>query len=193
MPAKTLYCATLASLNGLSDNRNATGISFIFQGGAVEEMQKVLVNEKGMAWITCEKCSHTSGIDVSRLSDRAPFIRYKCVKCDAEFDVACEFRKSYRKEVHLNGVFIQQQPREDYAGRIEILDISKTGVRFKTRVKFDFKPGYLLKLSFSLDDAKKTNINQTVEVKWVNGQLVGGEFRNQDHWTSQQLGFYFMS
>jgi len=60
-------------------------------------------------------------------------------------------------------------------------------------VKFDFKPGYLLKLSFSLDDAKKTNINQTVEVKWVNGQLVGGEFRNQDHWTSQQLGFYFMS
>lgn len=156
-------------------------------------MQNVLVNEKGVAWITCEKCKHTSEVDFGGRAGREPVIRYRCVKCENEFEVRFEFRRFYRKEVHLNGVFIQQQPDQNYAGRIEILDISKTGVRFKTRVKFDFKPGYLLQLSFSLDDAKKTDIRQIVEVKWVHGLMVGSEFKHLDPWTKQQLGFYFMS
>ncbi len=157
-------------------------------------MQKVLVNEKGKAWITCEKCKNTSEVDLSKVSNCSSIvINYRCAKCEAEFEVSCEFRKSYRKGVQLNGTFVQQQPREDYAGRIEILDISKTGVRFKTRVKYDFKPGYLLKLTFNLDDSNKTSISQLVEVKWVSGQLVGGEFKQQDPSAQKQLGFYFMS
>jgi len=157
-------------------------------------MQKVLVSEKGVAWITCDKCKNTSEVDLSGRSDRdEPVINYKCAKCEAVSVVSCEYRKSHRREVNLNGTFIQQQPREDYAGRIEIKDISKTGVRFKTRVKYDFKPGYLLKLTFTLNDRNKTNINQIIEVKWVSGQMVGGEFKHQDQWTQRQLGFYFMS
>lgn len=159
----------------------------------MEEMQKVLVNEKGMAWITCGQCNHTSAVDLSGSSDGINVMQHKCIKCDALFDVTCEFRKSYRKEVSLQGNFIQQQPREDQAGRIEITDISKIGVKFKTRVKYNFKPGYILKLTFTLDDGKKTIINQMTEVKWVSGQFVGGQFVNQDPWTQKQLGFYFMS
>ena len=156
-------------------------------------MQKVLVNEKGMAWITCEKCKHTAGVELNRLGDLGHVEDYRCPKCEAVFEVSYEFRKSYRKEVNLNGTFSQQQPRQDYVGRIEIKDISKTGVKFKTRVKYDFKPGYLLKLTFTLDDRNKTEINQLIEVKWVSGQMVGGEFKQQDQSTKQKLGFYFMS
>lgn len=156
-------------------------------------MQKVLVNEKGTAWVTCENCKNTSEIDLSNRSDHSPVINYRCGKCETELELRCEFRRSYRKEVNLNGVFFQQEPREDYVGRIEILDISKIGVKFKTRVRFDFKPGYLLKLTFTLDDRNKTNINQMIEVKWVNGLMVGGEFKHQDPRTKQLLGFYFMS
>jgi len=156
-------------------------------------MQKVLVNEKGITWITCEKCKNTSELDLNKLGNREPVINYRCMKCETEFEVSCEFRMSFRKEVNLNGTFIQQHPREDYAGRIEIKDISKTGIRFKTRVKYDFQPGYLLKLTFTLDDRNQTNINQVIEVKWVSGQMVGGEFKYQDQFTQRQLGFYFMS
>jgi len=156
-------------------------------------MQKILVNEKGMAWITCVQCKHTSEVDLRGLSEGVNAIEHKCLKCEAVFEVTCEFRKFYRKEVSLQGTFIQQHPIEEQAGRIEITDLSKIGIKFKTRLKYNFKPGYILKLTFKLDDRNKTIINQMIEVKWVSGQLVGGEFVRQDQWTQKQLGFYFMS
>ncbi|SEM55738.1 PilZ domain-containing protein [Syntrophus gentianae] len=159
-------------------------------------MRKVLVNEKNMAWVTCEKCSNTSSVDLSNLSKISGsihIINYKCVGCATVFEVACEFRRVNRKEVSLNGSFIQQQPMEDYAGRIEIIDISKTGIKFKTRVKYNFKPGYILKLTFTLNDGRKTNVNQIIEVKWVSGQIIGGEFKNQDQRTKTDIGFYLMT
>jgi hypothetical protein len=159
----------------------------------MEEVQKVLVNEKSMAWITCGQCKHTSAVDLSGSSDGDNIIAYKCLKCEAVFDVACEFRKSYRKAVSLQGTFRQQQPIENQAGRIEITDLSRTGIKFKTRLKYNFQPGYILKLTFTLDDRNKTIVNQTTEVKWACGQLVGGQFIHQDQWTQKQLGFYFMS
>jgi len=156
-------------------------------------MQKVLVNEKRIAWITCGQCKHTSEVDLQGLREGINIIDHKCSKCEAVFEVACEFRKSYRKEVNLQGTFIQQQPLEEQAGRIEITDLSRIGIKFKTRVKYNLRPGYLLKVKFTLDDRNKTILNPVIEVKWVSGQLVGGEFVHQDQWTQKQLGFYFMS
>ncbi len=156
-------------------------------------MQKVLVNDKGIAWITCDHCKHTSSVDLSGSNGVVNVIEYKCSKCEAVYEVTCEFRKTYRKEVSLHGTFIQQQPMEEQAGRIEITDLSKTGIKFRTRVKYNLKPGYILKLTFTLDDRNKTLVDQMIEVKWVDGQTVGGTFIHQDQWTQKELGFYFMS
>ncbi|OPY13125.1 MAG: PilZ domain protein [Syntrophus sp. PtaB.Bin001] len=156
-------------------------------------MQNVSVDEKGQAWITCDSCKHTSIVDLSNHGAGVNIMNYKCLKCGTEFEVTCEFRKFYRKEVGLNGTFIQQKPLKEQAGRIEIIDISRIGLKFKTRVNFDFKPGYILKLTFTLNNRNKTILNQLIEVKWVSGQIVGGEFINMDQWTRQQLGFYFMT
>jgi len=156
-------------------------------------MKKVLVDEKGKAWITCDQCKHTSAVDLSNRSAGEHLLDYKCVKCETVSEVTCEFRKSFRKEVCLNGTFVQQQPRDVQGGRIEITDISKSGIKFKTRVKYNFKPGYLLKLTFTLDDRHQTLLNQMIVVKWIDGQMVGGEFIRQEPWVQQKLGFYFMS
>jgi len=156
-------------------------------------MQKVLVNEKGIAWITCNHCKHTSVVDLNGFGEGINVIEHKCSKCEAVSEVACEFRKSYRKEVSLQGTFVQQRPGEELAGRIEVTDLSRVGIKFKTRVTYDFKLGCILKLSFTLDDRNKTQVNQMTEVKWVEGRMVGGEFVNQDQWSEKQLGFYFMS
>lgn len=153
-------------------------------------MQPVLVGEKGMAWITCEKCNHASAVDLSKRPDsQANSIDYKCANCAAVFKIYCEFRKSQRKEVHLNGTFIQL-PKEDMGGRIEVEDISTIGIRFRTRVKYDFKLGDILKLTFTLDDINNTVINQVVEVRWISGLILGGEFKNQDQWNQEQLNSY---
>lgn len=156
-------------------------------------MQKVLVNEKGIAWITCGQCKHTSAVDLQGLQEGINIIDHQCLKCEAVFEVSCEFRKSYRKGVNFQGTFIQQQPFEEQAGRIEITDLSRIGIKFKTRLKYNLQPGYLLKVKFTLDDRNRTTLNPVIEVKWVSGQLVGGEFVHPDQWTQRQLGFYFMS
>jgi hypothetical protein len=156
-------------------------------------MQKVLVNEKGKAWINCEKCRNSTSVDMKEINLTGNIINYKCAKCETEFDVLCEFRKSFRKDVNLEGTFVQQHPRGNNAGKMEVKNISKIGIMIKIQGKSIIKPGYILKVTFILNDTNRTNINQLIEVKWVNGQMMGGEFIQQDMWTKQQLGFYFMS
>jgi hypothetical protein len=155
-------------------------------------MQKVLVNEKGKAWVSCEKCKNSAETDLNKIDGCKQIINHQCVRCGAVSEVFCEFRKSLRKDVSLNGTFSQQYPRKNQAGKIEIKNISKLGVMLKTQGNYDFKPGDVLKLAFILDDRNRSKINELIEVKWVNGQMLGGEYIQQDMWTKQQIGFYLM-
>jgi hypothetical protein len=96
-------------------------------------------------------------------------------------------RQYYRKAVCLTGTYTP--PGQNAARRITVHDLSLTGVRFHTLLPHTLNVEDVVELSFSLDDAKHTQLHQWVVIRWIEGQQVGAEFRHGQTY-EKVLGFY---
>ena len=136
-------------------------------------MGKVYVDENYRTTIICPNCGLRKNIDVTNFKDTHKRVKAKC-RCGKVFRITLEFRRHPRKKVWLNGEYSLQG--KDERGEINIEDISLGGVRFAS-----LKPHYIsrndtVKLKFTLDNPMRTEIQTSIEVKWIIDNNVGGQF-----------------
>lgn len=103
---------------------------------------------------------------------------------------AMERRQYYRKTVQLAGHYITTSG-EGVAGDILVENLSLNGVGFTTLLSSPLKKNDLIRLSFRLDDSRRTEIVRIMRVRYCKDRYVGCQFADQKSYDSD-LGFYLM-
>ena len=155
--------------------------------------QTVFISSNNTATFRCPECGQAKTADVSQhaASNKKITVTCTCV-CGHKFRCRLEKRRQYRKAVNLPGKFIllgKDGPAD--TGLMTIVDISTTGLKFKTTVPREFPAGTELRVEFSLDDRNRTLMEKRVIVRNVNGPNVGASFHPSEA-EDPALGFYLM-
>lgn len=155
-------------------------------------MEKVHISSNNTATFVCPNCENTSTVDVSKYAkvDKRVTVNVKC-RCGHRFTVVLEKRKKYRKETNLPGNYVNLNAAND-KGIMVVLDISSSGLKLKLNVKRNFKSGDALRVSFNLDDKRRTRIEKKVVVQNVNGNFIGVAFAPEEP-DDPALGFYLLN
>lgn len=155
-------------------------------GGPMKTV-KVLVGKGGQAGITCPYCQKTHLVSVDKFKEAKHTIISKC-SCQERFKVELNFRQLFRKDVKLAGKIINLSTgsRDWYA--VTIVNVSMGGLRFKVIGSTDIEEGHQLRVNFTLDNKKATEIDREVEVTSRKDNQIGCEFLNLDY--EKDLGFY---
>jgi len=79
-------------------------------------------------------------------------------------------------------------------GTMTVEDLSRTGLRFRTKISHNIRVADMLRVRFVLDDAQRSEVHKSAMVKWVANYCVGAEFGDFDAFneTNRTLGFYLM-
>ena len=151
------------------------------------------ISNTNTATFHCPECGKAKTADVSQYvaSDKKITVNCTCV-CGHKFRCRLEKRRQYRKTANLPGKFtlLGKNGPED-TGLMKIVDISMTGLKFKTNVPRKFTPGTELRVEFSLDDRNRTPVEKRVIIRNVNGLHVGAAFHPNEA-DDPALGFYLM-
>ena len=153
-------------------------------------MQKVFVQQDKMARVTCPDCTTSKTVNVEKLKGSTGRLKLRC-QCGSVFSVFFEFRRTHRKETHLDGYYAKL-PANEMGSRIVVENVSRTGIGFTTLTNHDLSEGDNVKVTFILDDKRRSRIEKSAVVKAVKDRYIGCEFTNltQDQ---KSLGFYLMS
>jgi len=73
---------------------------------------------------------------------------------------------------------------------MEILDLSRSGLRMKTNDVAELKVGDILNLRFTLDDKQNSEVTKEVIVRSISGHSLGTEFLSLEHY--DKLGSYLL-
>jgi hypothetical protein len=153
------------------------------------EVQKVRLNPDNMAVIKCPQCGTARTVNAAKLNNPRGLLKARC-KCGAAFHVLFDVRKAYRKETRLHGNYVKHSGDEEQ-GRIIVRNISLNGIGFTTLTKHNLKQGDKVKLKFTLDDKRRSEIEKNGVVKVVNEKSIGCQFTDSDQ-QDDALGFYLM-
>lgn len=102
---------------------------------------------------------------------------------------AMERRQYYRKEVQLAGGF--KNPETGESGDFLIENLSLNGLGFTTLLNHRLARNAIIKVTFRLDDSRRTEISRTVRIRYINDRYVGCQFTDLKSYDSD-LGFYLM-
>lgn len=155
--------------------------------------QTVFISSNNTATFRCPQCGQAKTADVSQhaASDKRITVNCTCV-CGHKFRCRLEKRRQYRKTVNFPGKFMllgKDGPAD--TGLMTIVDISTTGLKFKTTVPRQFDSGTELRVEFCLDDRNRTPMEKRVIVRNVSGSYVGVSFHTNEL-EDPALGFYLM-
>jgi hypothetical protein len=153
------------------------------------EAHKVRLTPDNVAVIKCPHCGTTRTVNAEKLNNPRGPLKGRC-KCGAAFHVLFEVRKAYRKETRLHGNYVKHSAGQEQ-GRIIVKNISLSGIGFTTLSKHNLKQGDKVKLKFTLDDKRRSEIEKNGVVNVVNDKSIGCEFMDSDH-QDKALGFYLM-
>jgi len=142
-----------------------------------------------MAIIKCPQCGTTRTVNAAKLNNPRGPLQARC-KCGTAFHILFDVRKAYRKQTRLNGHYVKDSAGEKQ-GRIIVRNISVSGIGFTTLTKHNLKQGDKVRLKFTLDDARRSEIEKTGVVKVVNEKSVGCQFTDSGQ-QDDPLGFYLM-
>jgi hypothetical protein len=164
--------------------------------GEYMEIKKIYVNDNEQGTFICAKCSKTRVVNLSDFKNIGKPLKVKC-SCGHFFFVSLEFRRFYRKSTHLSGEYIRlghDVIKGLEKGTMTVEDLSRTGLRFRTKMSHTIRVADMLRVRFILDDAQRSEVHKSVIVKWVTPYLVGAEFGDFDAFneTNRTLGFYLM-
>jgi len=157
----------------------------------LETVRTFYVGQDNKVLITCPACEYSKLLNLSPETIKKMKMalnRFKC-KCGKVFSVQIEFRNSYRKKVHLPGTC--QNPENRFRIDIIVEDLSLGGIRFTVMDPAGISPGDQVEVSLRLDNANRTMVRRTANVRWVNGRMVGAEW-NSFHGYEKDLGFYLL-
>ncbi len=142
-----------------------------------------------MVVITCPDCDEIRRVSAEKFGAKQQNIKVKCA-CGNVFLIDVEFRRAYRKQVNLSGSY--SFGRGEWLS-MKVVDISKGGMGFETITPQTIKPGNTLRVKFTLDDSKRSEIESNVNVRIVRNKFVGCEFTgNMQQEQEKALGFYLM-
>ncbi len=153
-------------------------------------MKNVYLNKNNEGTIVCPQCSKAKQIKGSRFKKNKP-IKLTCV-CKHIFHIQLEQRRSYRKPVNLSGRFEKVYPDSGVKGETEIRDISATGLKLKTNITAHLHEDDIVRISFALDDQKKSRVDVEAMVRNVRGPHVGLEFHNLEVKTHKLITQYLL-
>lgn len=152
-----------------------------------EEPKKIFVGPSGGARILCPHCETARHIKVSdKFLHKVVWIN--CL-CQQRFPVIFEKRSSYRRNVSFPGTYWTLSDEKHY---MTVTSLSKTGIGFHTTRKPQFKVGDVIRVRFMLNDSRRSWIDEMVEIKRVDGHMIGSEFKNLGEYERKAIGFYLM-
>lgn len=151
--------------------------------------EKIFIGSNDTAVFTCPECKKTKTANVSSYKNMQTAVRVKCkCPCGHTYTALLERRKHIRKDLHLNGKFVNKNGGE--RGKMEVLDLSRSGLRMKLNVDAHIKVGDILEVRFALDDKENSEVIKEVIVRSVSGHSLGTEFLSLEHY--DKLGAYLL-
>ena len=153
-----------------------------------EIVQKVYVNQEGVAVMKCPACEAVKSANVGAMRAGRHIIKVRC-NCQKVFTVSLEFRRSYRKDAKLAGEY--QSPNSKGRGKLTVVNVSKGGVGAQIIGFNHCRIGDELRISFNLDDRHHSLIEKRVVVRLVKQNYIGCEFLDLNA-NDKALGFYLM-
>jgi len=154
------------------------------------EEQKVYVNPDNTAVVKCPHCETTKVVHVGKFKGPRRRLKIRC-SCNSSLSVTFEFRKAYRKETNLQG-FYSKVRSTSAPGKVEVKDLSMTGIRFVTASPHTLRKGDEVMVSFTLDDRNRSKIEKKVVVRWIKDRAIGCRFSESVQY-DKVFGFYLMS
>lgn len=156
-------------------------------------MQQVrtFVRKNNTTTIVCPGCNLTKNIPVGTYKDKKHFLKVRC-PCGQIFEVLLDFRQFYRKEIQLPGVARVLGPHYEERHSVLIKNLSFSGAGFITKLPKSVRCGQRLILEFYLDDKKKQFQKKEIVIKVINGEYIGGQFKDIDPF-ERELGFFLKS
>lgn len=156
--------------------------------------QKVFIMQDNTATVICPNCSSSKRIDASKLKGLRGELRLKC-NCGSSFNVFFEYRKVWRKQTSvLPGTYMNVKNKVD-RGRIQVKNISSTGVGFTINVAHHLNIGDNILVKFTLDDPNCSELEIDAIVRRVIDKYIGCEISKESQknlHVLEVLGFYLM-
>lgn len=163
---------------------------------------KVFIREDGTVHIRCPKCMNVKVVPYDKIPRRHR-LKVKC-KCGTVFNVHIELRKSFRKDVNFEGIFlfIDQDLRwgkmlsESIETKIKpincrVINISLGGVCLSVKENVEINENDRILIKFELDNSASTRIEKTAIVKKIKDSTISCEFDESAH-NDKDLRFYFL-
>ena len=149
-------------------------------------LQRVYPAEDGKAVIVCPHCKKHRSVNAEKYLNTHKSLKVQC-GCGRIFAILFETREFYRKKMQLSGHYIKS-PTDD-PEMIIIEDLSFTGIRFKTRFSHNIEVDDVLRVDFVLDNPQGSRIVKTVRVKYVQGRVIGAEFRDRQAYNTELTSY----
>ncbi len=126
-------------------------------------------------------------MDVSKYRDIQKEVKLKCTcKCKHTFSVTLERRQQVRKKVLLTGGVLLNQKQYP----VDIINISRIGLRIKTKGRLDISLLDRVELEFTLDDATRSVVRKKLLARTMRENEIGLEFVDKNHY--DKLGSYLL-
>jgi PilZ domain-containing protein len=171
-------------------------------------MKSIYVNNDNQATIACPGCGREKTVDASKFMKRDGPVKikykFKCDHCaeksnkrgnntpDHTSIVVLERRKFYRKQVQLAGIFVEHRGKK---GIIVVIDLSRSGLKFRLKSPWPFKLEDRISVEFNLDNTQKTFIKKESVIKKIDNMTISVEFTSAHTYSEsdKEIGFYLMN
>jgi len=150
-------------------------------------VKKVYVDANGLVLFVCPNCGEVQKEQAQVYKDTKGPISIQC-KCGNSYEVEVEFRKLFRKEAKLDGVYSTESNSGNWQ-RMIVENISMLGCGFETLKPNTLKRDEEIKIEFKLNNAKKSLIRRRAIVRSIYKNHIGCEFIGSPA-LDPDLGFY---
>ncbi len=152
------------------------------------DLKTVHVDRENFATISCPYCGVKKRVPAEKFKGQQHKLTVRC-KCANHFDVQLNFRRYYRKSVALPGeIMISSSNMSDWR-KMEVCDLSRSGLRFKMLDFAVIKKDDILRVRFSFETKKTVLLDKEVVVNFVDGDFFGCEFTDLAK-EEKELGFF---
>lgn len=169
---------------------------------------RIFVKPDDTATLTCPHCQLAKTVAVGKFRSFRHTLTARCA-CGRSFSVNLDFRRSYRKQTSLPGIYETQSPEcKNHhgkktrlsgvytiqqpslgGGQMQVTNISCGGLQFTTPGKHHIEVGQRALINFTLDDRKQTKITKEVIIQSVTDNVIGCQFASKAP-LEQGLRFY---
>ena len=152
--------------------------------------KKVYLNKNKEGYLNCGQCGKAQKL--SARDSGSHIAKGVDCSCSSVTDVYLEQRQHFRKDVEFMGTFEKIYPDSPEMGKIIVVDISHTGMKFRTVTGNQLKKDDVIQIRFALKNNHDSIIAENGIVRFVNGLYVGIEYQHLSEHTKKLMGSHLM-